>query len=184
MEIDRRQFGGGVRNWEWIKKGVPIRIELGPRDLEKNSVAVSRRDQPVKESSSCQRTNSFPARSEILGSIQQNLYQRALKISRCQYADNRQQGRVLRFLHAKESGETGNSWWLRSRPLERLARNRGEDKERPQSHHPLHSAHTSSEPGRCIFSRPGEYKRRVVSGPRLISRVWLTPGCALFYHCS
>src|SRR5438132_6554895 len=44
VEIDRRQFGGGVRNWEWIKKGVPIRIELGPRDLEKNSVTVSRRD--------------------------------------------------------------------------------------------------------------------------------------------
>src|SRR5438045_9483828 len=29
VEIDRRQFGGGVRNWEWIKKGVPIRVELG-----------------------------------------------------------------------------------------------------------------------------------------------------------
>src|SRR5213083_2436312 len=48
VEIDRRQFGGGVRNWEWIKKGVPIRVELGPRDLEKNSVELSRRDQPVK----------------------------------------------------------------------------------------------------------------------------------------
>ena len=33
-----RDLGGGVKNWEWIKKGVPIRIELGPRDLEKNSV--------------------------------------------------------------------------------------------------------------------------------------------------
>src|SRR5437763_15721535 len=33
VEIDRRQFGGGVRNWEWIKKGVPIRVELGPRAM-------------------------------------------------------------------------------------------------------------------------------------------------------
>ena len=48
VEVDRRDLGGGVKNWEWIKKGVPLRVEIGPRDLEKNSVVVSRRDQPVK----------------------------------------------------------------------------------------------------------------------------------------
>src|SRR6202030_1261803 len=62
VEIDRRQFGGGVRNWEWIKKGVPIRIELGPRDLEKNSVTVSRRDQSVKEKQAMA-TNEFVSRA-------------------------------------------------------------------------------------------------------------------------
>src|ERR1700716_808075 len=49
VEVDRRDLGGGTKNWEWIKKGVPLRVEIGPRDLETNSVAVSRRDQPVKE---------------------------------------------------------------------------------------------------------------------------------------
>lgn len=79
VEIDRRQFGGGVRNWEWIKKGVPIRLELGPRDLEKGSVTVSRRDQPVKEKVLME-TNEFIARApEMLRSIQENLYRRALK---------------------------------------------------------------------------------------------------------
>ena len=48
MEVDQRDLGGGVKNWEWIKKGVPLRVELGPRDLESGKVAVSRRDQPVK----------------------------------------------------------------------------------------------------------------------------------------
>src|ERR1700741_4515078 len=47
-EVDRRDLGGGVKNWDWIKKGVPVRGEIGPRDLEKNSVTVSRRDQSVK----------------------------------------------------------------------------------------------------------------------------------------
>ncbi len=37
VEVDRRDFGGGVKNWEWIKKGVPLRVEIGPRDLESNS---------------------------------------------------------------------------------------------------------------------------------------------------
>ena len=33
-----------MKNWDWIKKGVPIRIEIGPRDVAKGTVAVSRRD--------------------------------------------------------------------------------------------------------------------------------------------
>ncbi len=44
VHVDQRDLGGGVKNWEWIKKGVPLRVELGPRDLESGSVAVSRRD--------------------------------------------------------------------------------------------------------------------------------------------
>src|ERR1700756_201846 len=79
VEIDRRQFGGGVRNWEWIKKGVPIRIELGPRDLEKNSVTVSRRDQPVKAKESMSIQEFAANGPEMLMSIQKNLYERAKK---------------------------------------------------------------------------------------------------------
>jgi prolyl-tRNA synthetase len=79
VEIDRREIGGGVKNWEWIKKGVPLRVEIGPRDLEKNSVAVSRRDQPVKEKQFMS-MDEFAARApEILMSIQENLYDRARK---------------------------------------------------------------------------------------------------------
>src|SRR5881227_3224353 len=77
VEVDRRDLGGGVKNWEWIKKGVPLRVEIGPRDLEKNSVAVSRRDQPMKNKESM-RLDEFTARApEILVSIQQSLYERA-----------------------------------------------------------------------------------------------------------
>src|SRR5437868_9195573 len=77
VEVDRRQLGGGLKNWEWIKKGVPLRVELGPRDLESGNIAVSRRDQSVK-------TKEFIAASEFAGravelleSIQQNLLERA-----------------------------------------------------------------------------------------------------------
>ena len=44
VHVDQRDLGGGVKNWEWIKKGVPLRVELGPRDLESGNVAVTRRD--------------------------------------------------------------------------------------------------------------------------------------------
>lgn len=79
VEIDRRDLGGGVKNWEWIKKGVPIRVEIGPRDLETNSVAVSRRDQPIKAKESMSIQEFAATAPEILMSIQQNLYDRAKK---------------------------------------------------------------------------------------------------------
>jgi prolyl-tRNA synthetase len=77
VEVDGRDLGGGVKNWEWIKKGVPLRVEIGPRDLEKGSVAVSRRDQAVK-AKEFMGLEEFVARApEILASIQENLYERA-----------------------------------------------------------------------------------------------------------
>ncbi len=77
VTVDRRDLGGGVKNWEWIKKGVPLRVEIGPRDLEKNAVEVSRRDQAVKAKESMA-VNEFVTRvPEILGSIQDSLYERA-----------------------------------------------------------------------------------------------------------
>jgi prolyl-tRNA synthetase len=79
VEVDRRDIGGGTKNWEWIKKGVPLRVEIGPRDLETNSVAVSRRDQPVKTKESMSILEFATRAPEILGSIQQNLYDRATK---------------------------------------------------------------------------------------------------------
>jgi prolyl-tRNA synthetase len=79
VEVDRRDLGGGVKNWEWIKKGVPIRVEIGPRDLETNSASVSRRDQPVKAKQSISMQEFAATAAEILTSIQQNLYDRAKK---------------------------------------------------------------------------------------------------------
>ena len=77
--VDRRDLGGGVKNWEWIKKGVPLRIEIGPRDLEKNSVELSRRDQPVKSKDSMPMEEFVARAPEILTSIQDALYARAKK---------------------------------------------------------------------------------------------------------
>jgi prolyl-tRNA synthetase len=51
VHVDKRDKRGGEKNWEWIKKGVPIRIEVGPRDLDSQSVTLCRRDRPHKEKS-------------------------------------------------------------------------------------------------------------------------------------
>lgn len=80
VEVDERDLPGGAKSWEWIKKGVPVRVEIGPRDLEKGTVAVYRRDQGVKE-------KTFPVATEVpaslpslLQQIQDNLYNKALAL--------------------------------------------------------------------------------------------------------
>lgn len=44
VNIDDRDLRGGEKNWHWIKKGVPIRIEVGIRDIVKNGLTYSSRD--------------------------------------------------------------------------------------------------------------------------------------------
>ncbi|MEA3211767.1 MAG: prolyl-tRNA synthetase [Chthoniobacter sp.] len=77
VEVDKRDLGGGQKNWEWIKKGVPIRIELGPRDLEKGSVAVARRDRGPKEKEFLPANDFVTQAAGLLEEIQQALLARA-----------------------------------------------------------------------------------------------------------
>ena len=46
---DRDQHQPGFKFNEWELKGVPVRVELGPKDLEKNACVLARRDLPGKE---------------------------------------------------------------------------------------------------------------------------------------
>ena len=52
IELDDRDIRGGEKMWQWIKKGIPLRVEIGPRDLESGSVFVGRRDTGEKASMS------------------------------------------------------------------------------------------------------------------------------------
>ena len=48
VEIDDRDLRGGEKYWGWVKKGIPLTLEIGPRDLENGTVFVGRRDQGSK----------------------------------------------------------------------------------------------------------------------------------------
>ncbi|MFV0338016.1 MAG: proline--tRNA ligase, partial [Chthoniobacterales bacterium] len=77
VELDKRDLGGGVKKWEWVKMGVPIRLEIGPRDLEKKTVALSRRDRPANEKEFIH-FDELPAKlPTILEEIQANLLAKA-----------------------------------------------------------------------------------------------------------
>ena len=76
VEIDAREIGG-ARGWDWIKKGIPVRVEIGPRDIAENSVYVGRRDKPHNEKVSLKKKEFTSGIADILDDIQNNLFQRA-----------------------------------------------------------------------------------------------------------
>jgi len=80
VEVDKRDISGGGKNWEWIKKGAPIRIEIGPRDLEKGTVAMARRDRSPAEKEFLPNAAVVSKIAATLQSIQDSLLERALKL--------------------------------------------------------------------------------------------------------
>jgi prolyl-tRNA synthetase len=161
VTVDRRDLGGGVKNWEWIKKGVPLRVEIGPRDLEKNAVEVSRRDRAVKAKESM-RVEEFVARApEILGSIQDSLYARAKEFRDANTRVIKSKKDFYDFFTPKNPakpeihGGFALAHWNGSREVEEQIKN---DLKVTIRVVPLDD---SSEPGKCIFT--GEPSaRRVV----------------------
>jgi prolyl-tRNA synthetase len=51
VKVDDRDIRGGDKAWQYIKQGVPVRVEVGPRDMAKGEVFVGRRDKGPKEKS-------------------------------------------------------------------------------------------------------------------------------------
>ncbi len=78
VEIDDRDLRGGEKKWHHVKRGVPLRIEVGPKDLAKDAVFLARRD--TGEQSSVPRQQLVDQLGSMLEQIQQSLFDRALEL--------------------------------------------------------------------------------------------------------
>ena len=78
--VDERDERGGDKVWHWIKKGVPLRLEIGPRDIEKDALFVGRRDRAPKDKQSIARSEFVATVAATLQSIQDELFARALAL--------------------------------------------------------------------------------------------------------
>ncbi len=77
VKVDRSENTPGWKYSEWEMRGVPVRMEIGPRDVQNNSVMLVRRDNRVKEPVSVEALETrLP---ELLDEVQQAMYARALQ---------------------------------------------------------------------------------------------------------
>ena len=72
---DNRDIRGGQKKWDQIKRGVPVRVEVGPRDVNANSVFMARRDEA--KSNGVSRDEFVENIATILSEIQDALFARA-----------------------------------------------------------------------------------------------------------
>jgi prolyl-tRNA synthetase len=75
--LDERDIRGGEKNWQTIKKGVPLRIEAGPRDIEKNSVVLFRRDMGHKDKILVEKNSVAETCAKLIEEIQQSYFNSA-----------------------------------------------------------------------------------------------------------
>ncbi|MDD4408646.1 MAG: proline--tRNA ligase [Clostridia bacterium] len=112
-ELDERNQSPGWKFNEWEMKGVPLRIEIGPRDIEKNCVQIQRRDTLTKEEVKFENIDEYVLNK--LDEIQVAMYEKALKHLQSRIKE------VHSFDELKEAVNNGfiaKSMWCGSRESE------------------------------------------------------------------
>ncbi|MEQ1827283.1 MAG: proline--tRNA ligase, partial [Pirellula sp.] len=80
VDMDDRDMRGGDKKWYHVKRGVPVRIEVGPKDIASNAAFVARRD--TNQSQPMPRNDLVSGISQLLADIQRNLFDRALALQK------------------------------------------------------------------------------------------------------
>jgi prolyl-tRNA synthetase len=141
---DRSEVTPGFKFNDWEMRGVPLRIEIGPKDVEKGSVALARRDLPGKAGKSFVPQQGLAVTiSRTLEQIHQSLYQRALDFRQANTHDPKDYAELVEVV---QNG-WAFSWWCEGAECEAKVK---ED---------------SKATTRCIpFEQPGGEGRCIVCG--------------------
>lgn len=104
VHVDDRDIRGGEKNWQWVKKGAPIRLEIGPRDIDNDSVFMARRDKSPKDKQSIVKSEFVATVADILSDIHDNLYQRALQFQKENTQEINSEAEFNKYFEANEPG--------------------------------------------------------------------------------
>jgi prolyl-tRNA synthetase len=112
---DRAEVTPGFKFNDWEMRGVPIRIEIGPKDVEKDSIMVARRDTPGREGKQIFSQERLPgAIAELLTEMHASLFDRAQAFRDSHIYDPKD------YDELKEVVENGwaFSWWCGDKTCE------------------------------------------------------------------
>ncbi|MBN1248293.1 MAG: proline--tRNA ligase [Anaerolineae bacterium] len=109
VELDAREgYSPGWKFNDWEMRGVPLRVEIGPRDIENQNVMVARRDIPGRDGKVLIPMSEIEKRiPELLETVQESIYQKALTFRNSNIQD------VETYEELVEAVETGfaRAWW-------------------------------------------------------------------------
>ncbi len=113
VTLDKSENSPGWKFNEWEMKGVPVRIELGPRDIEAGKMICARRDTLEKTEVALQ--NAAESVKALLKSVQKDMLEaaRARRDSRIVYADD-----MAGILAGVETGNFVKAGWCGCRECE------------------------------------------------------------------
>jgi prolyl-tRNA synthetase len=112
---DRDNVSSGFKFNDWEMRGVPVRVEIGPKDVEKGSVALARRDRPGREGKIFVSQVDLAATvNGLLADVQAALLKRATEYRDANIHD------VKNFEELKEAVKDGWAfgYWCESRECE------------------------------------------------------------------
>jgi prolyl-tRNA synthetase len=118
---DREEVTPGFKYNDWEMRGVPLRIEIGPKDVEKGSVALARRDVPGRDPVTGASGKSFVSQANLartvsllLSEIHESMLKQATEYRDANMHDPRD------YAELKEVVKDGwaFSWWCGSRECE------------------------------------------------------------------
>ena len=161
VRIDDRDLRGGEKKWQWVKRGVPLRIEVGPRDVASDEPFTTRRDTGEKLSG-LNRAALVEQTPQLLADIQQGLFERArtardeasvvidsLSEFEAFFADDQPGG--LAYVHFSDEPGAREAVEAKCKALKVTARCV-----------PIEPTHPGDdEPGKCLFTGEPSEKRAV-----------------------
>ncbi|GDX96755.1 proline--tRNA ligase [Planctomycetia bacterium] len=103
-KIDARDLRGGDKVWQHVKQGVPLRVEIGPRDLAAGTASLTRRDRGPKERTAVPLAEFAARAPAILEEIQHGLFARAQAFRDERSVTLGTSGAVLEYFGAGEGG--------------------------------------------------------------------------------
>jgi prolyl-tRNA synthetase len=109
VHLDEREgFSPGWKFNEWEMRGVPVRVELGPKDVAKQAAMLARRDRPGKEGKVSAPLADLPATIEkLLLDIHQSMYDKALAFRR---SNTKEASTYEQLKQAVEGGFAFSPW--------------------------------------------------------------------------
>ncbi|MBK8026756.1 MAG: proline--tRNA ligase [Chloroflexi bacterium] len=109
VKLDSRNETPGFKYNDWEMRGVPLRLEIGPRDVQNNSVVAARRDIPGKEGKAfLSQDNLVPQIKDLLIAIQANMLAQATAFRDANIFDVRNYDELKQVI---EAGGFARGWW-------------------------------------------------------------------------